>query len=327
MNAHAVVINGLQTGFPIVPRPFLEAARPLGLTEEGLLQAIHQLLKEGRLSRFGPLFNVERMGGGVTLAAMSVPADQFERVTEQVNAFPEVAHNYARDHRLNMWFVVATEHPTEIPLVLDEITRQTGHAVFNLPKRAEYRLGFQVRLSAEGVDTVPLEDPPRPLLDLSPAQPDPIDRAIVTATQAGLPLVPHPYHEVANQVGITAEAVMERLLRMLAWGWIRRLGVVPNHYALGLKGNGMTVWDLPDEQVDRLGEMVGNLGFVSHCYCRPKHLPHWPFNLFAMVHGPDRESVVHKMAIIRAKLGNFRREDALLHSSRILKKSGLRLRE
>ncbi len=330
MIRHAQVINGLQSGFPLTARPFLAAAQPLGLTEEGLIQAIQQLLKEGLLSRFGPLFNAEEMGGGLTLAALSVPDEQFDRVVEQVNAFPEVAHNYARDHRLNCWFVVATEHREEIPLVLERIARQTGYSPFNLPKLAEYRLGFQVRISGDTIDTVPLEalPPPSPgsAMERPPASPDPIDRALVAETQAGLPLVPHPYHEVARRVGITAEATMERLEKMLAWGWIRRLGVVPNHYALGLKGNGMTVWDLPDDQVDEWGMVVGGLDFVSHCYRRPKHLPEWPFNLFAMVHGPDRESVVRKMEIIQARLGTVQQGHALLHSSRILKKSGLRLK-
>ena len=322
------IINGLQSGFPLVRRPFAEAAAGLEMDEARLIDGVDALLKEGFLSRFGPLFNAERMGGGLTLAAMAVPEDDFERATAAVNAFPEVAHNYARDHALNMWFVVATETAAALPEVLARIEREAGYPVFNLPKLQEYHLGFKVHLDAQGIDTVPLAmDPGVPPFGSDPGEPpDATDRAIITATQAGLPLMPHPYDAVADQVGLTADAVMTRLAQMIKRGWVRRIGVVPNHYRLGLRGNGMSVWALPDDQVDTLGRQVGALGFVSHCYRRPTHLPEWPFNLFAMVHGRDRAAVAEKAARIERLLRPELRAHALLYSSRILKKTGLRLR-
>ena len=120
---------------------------------------------------------------------------------------------------------------------------------------------------------------------------DETDRRIIRATQEGLPLMPRPYHQVAEQLGLTAQEVMERMANMLENGVIRRIGAVPNHYALGYKANGMTVWDVPDERVDELGPQVGALDFVSHCYQRPRYLPEWPYNFFAMVHGRDRAEV------------------------------------
>ena len=154
---------------------------------------------------------------------------------------------------------------------------------------------------------------------------DETDRRIVLATQSGLPLVPQPYHDVARQVGIPAEEVMARMQRMLETGVIRRIGVVPNHYALGYKANGMTVWDVPDEQVDRLGEQVGALDFVSHCYHRPRHLPDWPYNFFAMVHGHDRAEVEELVRRIAGLIGAADRGHEILYSTRILKKTGLRI--
>jgi DNA-binding Lrp family transcriptional regulator len=154
---------------------------------------------------------------------------------------------------------------------------------------------------------------------------DDIDRRIVLATQSGLPLEPQPYHAVARQVGVAAEEVMARMLRMLESGAIRRIGVVPNHYALGYKANGMTVWDVPDERVDELGEKVGALDFVSHCYCRPRHLPDWPYNFFAMVHGHDRGEVEELVRRIAALIGDADRGHEILYSTRILKKTGLRI--
>jgi len=115
------------------------------------------------------------------------------------------------------------------------------------------------------------------------------------------------------------------MLRMLESGAIRRIGVVPNHYALGYKANGMTVWDVPDERVDELGEKVGALDFVSHCYCRPRHLPDWNYNFFAMVHGHDRGEVGELVRRIAELIGDADRGHEILYSTRILKKTGLRI--
>jgi DNA-binding Lrp family transcriptional regulator len=155
--------------------------------------------------------------------------------------------------------------------------------------------------------------------------PDAIDRAIIVATQGGLPLVPRPYHAVATTAGVTPEEVMRRLQAMLASGIIRRIGAVPNHYAIGWTANGMTVWDVADDAVDGLGERVGGLAFVTHCYRRPRALPEWPYNLFAMVHGSSRDEVRDKAAVIAGLLGEACRGSDTLFSTRILKKTGLRI--
>lgn len=152
-----------------------------------------------------------------------------------------------------------------------------------------------------------------------------LEARIVRATQGGLPLVPEPWRAVAESLGLAPEAVMESLRRMLADGRIRRIGVVPNHYRLGYTANGMSVWDVADAHVARLGPAVGALPFVTHCYRRPRRLPDWPYNLFAMVHGRGREEVEAKLAQIRALLGPACRACDVLYSRRILKKTGLRL--
>lgn len=137
------IINGLQGGFPVCERPFLAAAERLGLTEETLLAGLRALLSDGVLTRFGPLYHAERLGGALSLAAMRVPAADFDRIAAQVNAFPEVAHNYARDHALNMWFVVATESRERHHEVIREIESVTGLPVYDLPKISEYFIGLR----------------------------------------------------------------------------------------------------------------------------------------------------------------------------------------
>lgn len=154
---------------------------------------------------------------------------------------------------------------------------------------------------------------------------DEIDRQIVLATQSGLPLVPQPYHAIAQQLGITAAEVMVRMRNMIDTGVIRRIGVIPNHYALGYKANGMSVWDVPDNRIDVLGKTIGDLEFVSHCYHRPRHLPDWPYNFFAMVHGHNRAEVEEYVRQIAGLIGEADRGHEILYSTRILKKTGLRI--
>ncbi|MBF0219029.1 MAG: Lrp/AsnC family transcriptional regulator [Gammaproteobacteria bacterium] len=152
-----------------------------------------------------------------------------------------------------------------------------------------------------------------------------LDRQIISATQAGLPLVAQPYLEVATQLGITEALLIERLQAMQQQGIIRRIGLLPNHYALGFRGNGMSVWDIPDPLVQQCGRVIGALDYVSHAYHRPRSPPDWPYNLFAMVHGPDRDTVLQKVAEIAALLRERCRSHEVLFSRRILKKTGLRI--
>ena len=155
--------------------------------------------------------------------------------------------------------------------------------------------------------------------------PDDLDRRLVIATQAGLPLVPRPYDLLAEQLGVSPAEVKARLAAMLASGRIRRIGAVPNHYAIGYTANGMSVWDVDDAHIQALGEAIGRLDFVTHCYERPRRLPDWPYNLFAMVHASDRATVLARVGEIAALLGPACRGHDVLFSTEILKKTGLRI--
>ena len=156
---------------------------------------------------------------------------------------------------------------------------------------------------------------------------DATDRRLIEATQAGLPLVAAPYAALAQSLDLSEAAVIERLGRMKASGVIRRIAAAPNHYRLGMLANGMTVWDVDDASLAELGPKVGALPFVTHSYERPRALPDWPFNLFAMVHGATRAEVEEKRAAIAELLGAASRAGDILYSTKILKKTGLRLRQ
>lgn len=167
-------------------------------------------------------------------------------------------------------------------------------------------------------------DTPRPA-QFSAHRLDEIDRALIQATQAGLPLVPAPWQALGQMLGIAEDEVLARFKAMREQGVVRRVGAVPNHYALGWRANGMTVWDVDDTRIVELGERVGALPCVSHCYQRPRRLPDWPYNLFAMVHARTRDEAAPQIRQILDLLGPACRAHDVLWSTRILKKTGLRL--
>ena len=313
------VITHLQEGIPIVPRPFAEAARALDMAEDALLTRLRRLLDIGAATRFGPLINADAAGGAYMLAALAVPQERFDAVAALVNAHNEVAHNYARDHRFNMWFVIAAPSRQRIEAVARTIERETALAVLRLPKLKEYFVDFRVRFP----DVPPPPATPRPA-PRAPARLDEADRALLAAMQPGLPLAPDPWAALAKSLATTAQDVLARTRRLAHAGVIRRIALVPNHYRLGITANGMSVWDVDDARIDELGAKIGALPFISHCYRRPRQ-PGWPYNLFAMVHGRNRTEAQAQVAEIARLLGDAARGHEVLFSTRILKKTGTRL--
>ena len=138
------ILNRLQDGLPLVAHPYAAVAAELGIDEDILLAHLRTMLDSGLLTRFGPMFHAGEMGGGLTLAAIAVPEHDFETVTEQVNSFPEVAHNYRRQHDLNMWFVLATEQEADIVTVIQQIESTTGYTVYNMPKEEEFHVNLRL---------------------------------------------------------------------------------------------------------------------------------------------------------------------------------------
>ena len=138
------IINTLQDGFPICMSPYKQVAQGLNISEQELIMRLKKLLETGVLSRFGPMYHAEQMGGALSLAAIKAPEKDFDSIANTINAFPEVAHNYAREHTLNMWFVLATETPEQIQQVIRKIEEKTGLTVYNMPKIQEYFVGLKL---------------------------------------------------------------------------------------------------------------------------------------------------------------------------------------
>ena len=332
------IVNAFQGGFPVVRDPFEPAAAALSdhgidITADELLARIKQLDEDGTLTRFGALINAQEIGGAATLVAMHAPEERFDEVAEQVNAFTEVAHNYEREHpHLNMWFVVSVADPDRVEEVLAEIEDATGQQTYNMPKKREFRVeakfyvdgpieGGTVDCSALGPDVTPSERG-----TLTPAELD-----LVLEIQDGLPLSSTPYADVADAIGADTDWVVETVKRFDTEGKIRRVGVIPNHYALGYTENGMTVWNVPDELVDEVGPEIAGLPFVTHCYRRPRHEGVWPYNFFAMTHGRTGAESERRIEQVRDRMADYWDVDDedwdSLFSTRILKKTGIRLDE
>jgi DNA-binding Lrp family transcriptional regulator len=332
------IANAYQGGFPVVEEPFEPAAaalrdRGIDVTSDELVERIERMDEAGTLTRFGALINAEAIGGMATLVAMHAPEERFEEIAEQVNDFPEVAHNYRRAHpHLNMWFVLSVADEDRIPEVLGEIEDVTGQETYNLPKQQEFRV--EAKFPVEG----PLEDDSVDLSDLGPdvtptdrdgLTPDELD--LVLEIQGGLPVTAAPYADVAEAIGAETEWVVETIKRFEREGKVRRVGVVPNHYALGYSENGMTVWNVPDDAVDEVGPAVAGFDFVTHCYERPRHDGVWEYNVFAMTHGRSEAESDRRVEQVRERMAEYwdvTDEDwDTLFSTEILKKTGIRMDE
>ena len=312
------LLNDFQSGLPLSSRPFAALAESLGIGETEVIERLRRLTDSGAVSRVGPVFRPKRVGVS-TLAAMSVPPDRLESVAAMVNTYAEVNHNYEREHRFNLWFVLTAADQPSLALVLAEIAARAGLPVLDLPMLAEYHidLGFQAPMVMKREGAAPVNGDPEIALDA----------ALIRAIQGGVPLVERPYAAIAAAIGISEASVLERLAQLLEDGSIKRLGVVVRHQELGYRSNAMVVWDLPDDRVDGLGERIGALPFVTLCYRRPRHLPEWPYNLFTMIHGRNRASVLAQVETIKEVVGLGSVPCAALFSGRRFKQRGAQYRQ
>ncbi len=329
------ILNAFQGGFPVVEQPFDTAAAALAdhgidITGPELLDRVQRLDEEGVLSRFGALINAEEIGGTATLVATHAPEDSYDEHVELVNAHPEVAHNYEREHpHLNMWFVLSVVDEERVDEVLAEIEAETGEETYNLPKQQEFHVGAKF----------PVEGPQTQAVDCSAAGPDvtPTDRRsltpeeldLVLEVQGGLPITETPYADVAAAIGADTEWVLSTIKRFDEEGKVRRVGAIPNHYALGYSENGMTVWDVPDDVVDEVGPAIAEFDFVTHCYERPRHEGVWPYNFFAMTHGRSEAESRERIQQVHDRMSEYwavgEGDWDTLFSTRILKKTGIRV--
>lgn len=311
------LLNEFQRGFPLVAQPYAVLAEALGTDEAAVIEAFGRLRRAGALSRIGAVFRPGALAAS-TLAAMEVPAERLEAVAAVVSSFPEVNHNYEREHRLNLWFVAAAADPAALDATLARITRLTGIDVLKLPLVEEYHIDLGFPLAGAQTPRTPRVRRGRQVV-LGGAQ-----RRLVAALEDGLALDPRPYAELGARAGLGEQTVIDRLARWQDEGLIRRFGVVVRHHELGWRANAMAVWDVPDARVRRFGRMLAATEGVTLAYRRARARLAWPYNLFCMIHGTERGAVAARIAALNRALGLDAFPHAVLFSRTRFKQTGPR---
>lgn len=317
------LLNEYQRAFPLVSRPFAVIAAECGLGEDEALDALRAWQASGVVSRVGAVFAPRRIGASA-LAALAAPAERLEEIAARVSAVAEVNHNYQREHAYNLWFVVTAASPERLREIVAGIEHDTGCAVIVLPLEEEFHIDLGFDLSGGGTARAASTEaalPGQPVPDAACALPG-LERALMRALQEGLPLEPHPFAALGRKAGISEAMVFELIERWLADGIVKRFGVVVRHHELGFRANAMCVWDVPDDEVSRLGRLLATEPAVTLCYRRRRALPGWRYNLFCMIHGRSREAVCATRDDLAGRLGLDRWAHEVLFSCRRFKQQG-----
>lgn len=318
------LLNEWQRDFPRCPRPYAEVGAALGIDELAVIELLDRLRSQGRVSRVGAVVRPHVLGWS-TLAAVAAPAERIEAVAALIDGFAEVNHNYEREHRFNLWFVVAAATRARVAAVLDEIAQGSGLQPLVLPMLRDYHidLGFDLDGPPGARECAPRRAPPPDAAALRSAL-TAADRRLAAALEGGLALTPRPYAALGADAGLTEALVIAGLERLLRLGVLRRFGVIVRHRELGYTANAMLVWDVPDARVDALGRLLGDHPGVTLCYRRARQPPDWPYNLFCMLHGRDREEVLGRIAHLRDTFDLADLPSQTLFSRRRFKQCGAR---
>ncbi|AOW14323.1 AsnC family transcriptional regulator [Hydrogenophaga crassostreae] len=316
-NTDMALLNEWQHGFPLVREPFLQIAQALSLNEAQVIGSFQQMQERGAISRIGGVFS-PGAGGAALLAAMAVPADRLDAIAAQVSAHPGVNHNYEREHRFNLWFVMTGTDAHAVNAAMDGLERETGLPALRLRMERAYRidLGFDLRHATaqapmrvhRGGDTAALVGK---------------DHLLAACVEQGLSITARPFDAWASACECSPEEIIDRLQRWVDAGTLKRFGVVVRHHELGFSANAMTVFNVPEDQVDACGELLAAQPGVTLAYKRER-AQGWPFNLYCMVHGTHREAVhaVIERVIPAVGLTHYPRE--ILFSTRRFKQTGAR---
>ncbi|QDX81190.1 AsnC family transcriptional regulator [Denitratisoma sp. DHT3] len=313
------LLNDYQRNFPLLPRPFRAIGEQVGLAEAAVIDSYRDFLARGVVSRIGAVLPPQRVGVS-TLAALAVPADALERVAALVTARAQVNHNYQREHRFNLWFVLAARDEAALEAQLRAIAEESGCPLISLPLRESFHidLGFDLAGGCKHVQpdaAVPGER--------ACALPE-LERGLLAALEPGLPVEPRPFKVLGERAGLSEAFTLELLERWLDEGLVKRLGVVVRHHELGYIANAMCVWDVPDAVVSELGRRLAGAPGITLCYRRQRALPDWPYNLFCMIHGKAREEVLALRDDLARRHELDQYPHAVLFSTRRFKQQGAR---
>ncbi len=299
------LLNRWQRDFPLCEAPFDVLAGQLGVTPETVLAACERLVASGAISRIGAVFGIGA-GGASLLAAMAVPPADLAAVAARVSALPGVNHNYERDNRFNLWFVLTGRDETSLAEQLAALERDSGLPVLRLPMLQPYGVDLAFDLRREPSQAPrPMHEQGRAWRAGVPPVAD-ADRSLAALLERGLPLQRRPFDAWARELALTASGagrtgahdsagILRTLGRWLDAGTLNRFGVIVRHHELGYRANAMTVFDVPDAVVDRCGHLLAGMPAVTLAYRRAR-APGWPYNLYCMIHGASHDVVLAEVA-------------------------------
>ena len=314
------LLDRFQRDFPVGSAPYADAGRALGLREDEVLAALRTLVAGGIVARVAPIFRTGTLGAS-TLAAMAVPRPRLADVARIVSGHAGVNHNYAREHRFNLWFVAHARDEAALDVLLHAIDAQARVPAISLPLVREYHIDLGFPIDGPRAKRYVASPAPERIADGEPWR-------IACALEQGLPLVPRPFAEIAQRAGVDGadgEArVRDLLQRWLAAGAIRRCGLIVRHRPLGFTANVMAVWELPERDADRIGKRLAPEAAVTLCYRRAPAPPQWRYNLFCMLHGRSRDSVGTDVDALVARHGLAGYPHARLWSIVAYKQTGAR---
>jgi len=339
------IINSFQKGFPLCSSPYLTIAQKLSnnhaglndedeVTEQSVFNALSDLDSLGVISRIGPVFDHKKAGAS-TLAALAVDEKDLNKVASIVNQFEQVNHNYARGSHFNktdynLWFVVTASDPVALNNTLTRIELLTGLKVLILPMEASYHIDLAFTINVTGKvspqvnEEFSFETMNKNTQSLNEIQPlTEIEKSqLRKSIETGLPKQLQPYEKIALDINSTEQQVIMQLANWQQTGLIRRFGLVVKHRKLGYNANAMVVWNIDNEEVDAIAAKLAKREEVSLCYRRPRRLPDWPYNLFCMIHGTDKNRVLLQIEEITQQLSLTNIEKDILFSYKAYKQKG-----
>jgi DNA-binding Lrp family transcriptional regulator len=313
------LLNLMQGSFALTTRPFAHVAGLAGVTEEGVMTRVQQLLDKRIIREITPIFDTRALGYESMLVAAKVDAEHPHRAAKVINSHPGVTHNYLRNHDFNLWFTLAVEPGSKLGMqgTLDALQAETGaESIRQLPTLKLFKIRMDLEME-QGTDALSVAGEAVDPIELDPIEVTDEDVRTILATQGPMPVISEPYAPAAEKLGVSQEAVLARLESLRERGGLRRVAAILYHRRAGFSANGMGVWKVPDAEILETGKRMASFRGVSHCYQRPTY-PDWPYSVFTMAHGRSKEECDSVLDSIAEATGISER--ATLYSSTEFKK-------
>lgn len=281
-----LLLNRLQSDFPLVPRPFAVIAQDLDLPESEVLRRVGTLKEAKVIRQISAIFDSRALGYQSSLVAFQIPPERLDEAAEVVSANLGVSHNYAREHRINLWFTITLPPGEDIRAMVEDLGRRSGaEKVLFLPTIRLFKIGVNFDLTGESDLTAETALPVDGTRQIQPVVLTPAEVKAVRELQDDVPVESRPFARAAERLGWREEELLDLGSSFIRRGLMRRFAAVIRHRSAGFAANAMGVWVVPEPEVERVGTVMGSVAGVSHCYQRPSYPPEWPYNIFTMVHG------------------------------------------